>query len=128
GRVLFVSFLSSRRRHTSFSRDWSSDVCSSDLRSHVVELGETILDRFHDEPFQVLRVGARVDRGDEEGRYLEERILLARHAREREPAHDDQTEKGDERELIATYRKFEQAHDSVSFAMRRGQRARESRS
>src|SRR5690606_41035143 len=25
-------FLSSRRRHTSFSRDWSSDVCSSDLR------------------------------------------------------------------------------------------------
>src|SRR5690606_39480906 len=26
----FVVF-SSRRRHTSFSRDWSSDVCSSDL-------------------------------------------------------------------------------------------------
>src|SRR5690606_39394135 len=24
-------FLSGRRRHTSFSRDWSSDVCSSDL-------------------------------------------------------------------------------------------------
>src|SRR5690606_29821865 len=24
---------SSRRRHTRFSRDWSSDVCSSDLRS-----------------------------------------------------------------------------------------------
>src|SRR5690606_1411631 len=24
---------SSRRRHTSFSRDWSSDVCSSDLRA-----------------------------------------------------------------------------------------------
>src|SRR5690606_6830991 len=27
--VLF--FFSSRRRHTRFSRDWSSDVCSSDL-------------------------------------------------------------------------------------------------
>src|SRR5690606_39731120 len=27
-------FFSSRRRHTSFSRDWSSDVCSSDLRLH----------------------------------------------------------------------------------------------
>src|SRR5690606_40646034 len=26
-------FFSSRRRHTRFSRDWSSDVCSSDLRS-----------------------------------------------------------------------------------------------
>src|SRR5690606_40529413 len=25
-----VFFFSSRRRHTSFSRDWSSDVCSSD--------------------------------------------------------------------------------------------------
>src|SRR5690606_40831237 len=29
--VCFVFFFSSRRRHTSFSRDWSSDVCSSDL-------------------------------------------------------------------------------------------------
>src|SRR5690606_40367363 len=26
-------FFSSRRRHTRFSRDWSSDVCSSDLVS-----------------------------------------------------------------------------------------------
>src|SRR5690606_41054923 len=29
----FVFFFSSRRRHTRFSRDWSSDVCSSDLAS-----------------------------------------------------------------------------------------------
>src|SRR5690625_7400358 len=28
-------FLSSRRRHTRWPRDWSSDVCSSDLRDHV---------------------------------------------------------------------------------------------
>src|SRR5690606_40390074 len=27
-------FFSSRRRHTRFSRDWSSDVCSSDLSPH----------------------------------------------------------------------------------------------
>src|SRR5690606_39806724 len=27
-------FFSSRRRHTRFSRDWSSDVCSSDLYSN----------------------------------------------------------------------------------------------
>src|SRR5690606_40850080 len=27
-----VFFFSSRRRHTRFSRDWSSDVCSSDLK------------------------------------------------------------------------------------------------
>src|SRR5690606_40299803 len=30
---------SSRRRHTRFSRDWSSDVCSSDLAVNVAELG-----------------------------------------------------------------------------------------
>src|SRR5690606_41051025 len=28
-------FFSSRRRHTRFSRDWSSDVCSSDLEELV---------------------------------------------------------------------------------------------
>src|SRR5690606_41136771 len=31
-------FFSSRRRHTRFSRDWSSDVCSSDLR-HTAYFG-----------------------------------------------------------------------------------------
>src|SRR5690606_9413263 len=29
-------FFSSRRRHTRFSRDWSSDVCSSDLMKLVI--------------------------------------------------------------------------------------------
>src|SRR5207302_8347664 len=29
--VIHFFFFSSRRRHTRFSRDWSSDVCSSDL-------------------------------------------------------------------------------------------------
>src|SRR5690606_41695056 len=28
---VLLFFFSSRRRHTRFSRDWSSDVCSSDL-------------------------------------------------------------------------------------------------
>src|SRR5690606_39442053 len=47
-----VFFFSSRRRHTSFSRDWSSDVCSSDLYpggvtaladvSLAIELGELV--------------------------------------------------------------------------------------
>src|SRR5690606_13908469 len=31
GFIFVVFFFSSRRRHTRFSRDWSSDVCSSDL-------------------------------------------------------------------------------------------------
>src|SRR5690606_39494798 len=39
--VLLINlfFFSSRRRHTRFSRDWSSDVCSSDLH------GQDIVDR-----------------------------------------------------------------------------------
>src|SRR5690606_39957829 len=38
-------FFSSRRRHTRFSRDWSSDVCSSDLgdRKDVLLLDVTPL-------------------------------------------------------------------------------------
>src|SRR5690606_40456192 len=31
GFITVCFFFSSRRRHTRFSRDWSSDVCSSDL-------------------------------------------------------------------------------------------------
>src|SRR5690606_40278307 len=31
-------FFSSRRRHTRFSRDWSSDVCSSDLFELAIQV------------------------------------------------------------------------------------------
>src|SRR5690606_40426236 len=38
----------SRRRHTRFSRDWSSDVCSSDLGSYSLRQTDNLLsgDRF----------------------------------------------------------------------------------
>src|SRR5699024_11712570 len=32
---MFIFFFSSRRRHTRSKRDWSSDVCSSDLLSRA---------------------------------------------------------------------------------------------
>src|SRR5438067_6281431 len=35
----FFFFFSSRRRHTRSKRDWSSDVCSSDLAQNQVLLG-----------------------------------------------------------------------------------------
>src|SRR5690606_39317451 len=35
-------FFSSRRRHTRFSRDWSSDVCSSDLEK-ILEINYVVL-------------------------------------------------------------------------------------
>src|SRR5690606_40243399 len=37
-----VFFCSSRRRHTRFSRDWSSDVCSSDLVYGPLAAGASI--------------------------------------------------------------------------------------
>src|SRR5262249_58413574 len=36
--LLFFFFFSSRRRHTRLVSDWSSDVCSSDLRKIHLEL------------------------------------------------------------------------------------------
>src|SRR5690348_17806893 len=40
----FFFFFSSRRRHTRWTGDWSSDVCSSDLGSHTQSFnsGQTI--------------------------------------------------------------------------------------
>src|SRR5699024_11657475 len=37
--VYDVSFFSSRRRHTRSKRDWSSDVCSSDLTAEELAAG-----------------------------------------------------------------------------------------
>src|SRR5258707_598717 len=44
----FLFFFSSRRRHTRYWRDWSSDVCSSDLAPTVVtglEQGDEMIQR-----------------------------------------------------------------------------------
>src|SRR5476651_1536021 len=40
GAITFFFFFSSRRRHTRYWRDWSSDVCSSDLTTitHALEI------------------------------------------------------------------------------------------
>src|SRR5690606_15692386 len=40
---LLFFFFSSRRRHTRFSRDWSSDVCSSDLAdTNIQEINDDV--------------------------------------------------------------------------------------
>src|SRR2546422_3256131 len=54
--VMFFFFFSSRRRHTRCSRDWSSDVCSSDLRRRRGRGG------WGDADLHTLR--NRTDRGD----------------------------------------------------------------
>src|SRR5688572_33010998 len=66
--VLFF-FFSSRRRHTRFDCDWSSDVCSSDLRSGAVPATERgTLGLFFTESARTamdtdLTIDARSDRG-----------------------------------------------------------------
>src|SRR3712207_3603009 len=40
-----IIFFSSRRRHTRYWRDWSSDVCSSDLASRIPMGSEVTYDR-----------------------------------------------------------------------------------
>src|SRR3712207_8835569 len=47
----FVFFFSSRRRHTRYWRDWSSDVCSSDLEEFLRKNIEVI---FEDETLLVV--------------------------------------------------------------------------
>src|SRR5690606_40892534 len=57
-------FFSSRRRHTRFSRDWSSDVCSSDLAGvdeAKDELQEII--EFLREPQKFQKLGGRIPKG-----------------------------------------------------------------
>src|SRR3712207_8630581 len=53
---MVIFFFSSRRRHTRYWRDWSSDVCSSDLHAAVVLEQDDVV-------ALVLRVG-RVDDRD----------------------------------------------------------------
>src|SRR5439155_15586700 len=69
-------FFSSRRRHTRWPRDWSSDVCSSDLPNlaeerrngwkssrAVLDAARGIADQWADDTDR--RVGERLDQGDE---------------------------------------------------------------
>src|SRR6266702_8857099 len=56
-------FFSSRRRHTRWPRDWSSDVCSSDLfdeaekKDQKVEIGESIKVFGREDKGQTLKIG-----------------------------------------------------------------------
>src|SRR5690554_7193401 len=60
----FFFFFSSRRRHTRCGRDWSSDVCSSDLEAYLAQLMKTealrilyyALDSLPDQTAKVLRL------------------------------------------------------------------------
>src|SRR5437762_11408108 len=52
---LFVFFFSSRRRHTRYIGDWSSDVCSSDLLTATGASGHAMLQRAEPGPDSTLK-------------------------------------------------------------------------
>src|SRR5690348_17389317 len=47
-------FFSSRRRHTRWTGDWSSDVCSSDLKRMMAAMAELFCDSFEQVPRRIV--------------------------------------------------------------------------
>src|SRR2546430_11001892 len=56
--VLFFVF-SSRRRHTRFDCDWSSDVCSSDLTRRALLVADMPFGSYHTDTAESLRNAVR---------------------------------------------------------------------
>src|SRR3712207_6885220 len=70
-------FFSSRRRHTRYWRDWSSDVCSSDLRYY--DLPRKVILRRADELLDFMQLSEKVDsRVEELSGGMKRRLLIAR--------------------------------------------------
>src|SRR5690606_18972468 len=83
GSTMTSFFFSSRRRHTRFSRDWSSDVCSSDLAAPVGQRG-AVADRGAE---LLERVAQR--RAEQHGvERADQRALLVEHGRAARPLDD----------------------------------------
>src|SRR5690606_39792791 len=66
--LVYFYLFSSRRRHTRFSRDWSSDVCSSDLKDqadvelyHELIYGESLLSYHAKSGRQNLKADSELD-------------------------------------------------------------------
>ena len=54
--TIFIFFFSSRRRHTRYWRDWSSDVCSSDLKTITDKSSTSPLDHVATKSREIERV------------------------------------------------------------------------
>src|SRR5699024_8945079 len=96
----FIFFFSSRRRHTRSKRDWSSDVCSSDLDAITAEQPA-------DEP-----ADDRADHTEDDGQSQAHR-LLAGHEGPGDEADDAADDDPRDNES-------DESHRCVSFGGRRG--------
>src|SRR5207247_7828054 len=74
--IRIIFFFSSRRRHTRSTRDWSSDVCSSDLYCH---------DNEHRRHLEAAGRGSGPSAGDRVSTYAPFADLRERLARKRPP-------------------------------------------
>src|SRR3989440_5213669 len=106
--ALAIFFFSSRRRHTRSDRDWSSDVCSSDLR-HVEAAEEPALDH---QCLTRLEAGERLEGG------LETEQLIRAAGRLR----DGVVEGGDGQSTATVLRdrkstRLNSSHDQISYAV-----------
>src|SRR5216683_5330013 len=68
--MVFFFFFSSRRRHTRSDRDWSSDVCSSDLEVKHQKEGIYVLQDFKIAPERVPELEAALKITEEVLRHL----------------------------------------------------------
>src|SRR5690606_39861971 len=89
--LFFCFFFSSRRRHTRFSRDWSSDVCSSDLTIRLPKWNRVI--EAHFDPCEIKTF--RVPR--EASRPVVETNLLEWEGEGPQPARSEERRVGKER-------------------------------
>src|SRR2546429_3713734 len=87
----FFFFFSSRRRHTRCSRDWSSDVCSSDLTAFDDAVTNELRGRFGIDGKRAVIVAASTHAP-------EERVILEafKQIQNREPARSEERRVGKE--------------------------------
>src|SRR2546430_10170951 len=72
-------FFSSRRRHTRFDCDWSSDVCSSDLNSITLTFDDALRGPFNGQKSLVFRPSRE---GDVWGNWSTDRMRSEEHTSE----------------------------------------------